>query len=161
MCRECPPAPSCPAPQPCPEVKCPECKPCPAAPKCPPPAPCPTTEKCRKCSDVKYIKVPTLITKTVVVDSNGNVVSQKVSSGDTTSSGSGSGLFSMSNMIGNLMPSSSSSTTTTTTPSTSTSSTIANKNEMPSTTFPSAGTNEYCPSAELNSDFKQYGIYGP
>ena len=71
LCRECPPAPSCPPPERCPEVK------------CPPPAPCPTTKECIKCDEIRYIKVPAVITKTITLDSNGNVVSQKVDSGNT------------------------------------------------------------------------------
>jgi hypothetical protein len=62
LCRDCPPCPACPAPEPCP-VK-----------ECPAPPPCPVKE-CPKCSDVKYIKVPTIITRTVVVDKNNNVIS--------------------------------------------------------------------------------------
>lgn len=62
LCRDCPPCPACPAPQPCP-VK-----------ECPAPPPCPVKE-CPKCSDVKYIKVPAVITRTVVVDQNNNVLS--------------------------------------------------------------------------------------
>jgi hypothetical protein len=57
LCRECPPPPKCPPPQACPVVK------------CPPQQPCPVKE-CPKCSDVKYIKVPAVISKTVVVDDN-------------------------------------------------------------------------------------------
>jgi hypothetical protein len=95
LCRECPPAPSCPPPERCPEKKCPEPVPCPAekkcpqpAPcpaekKCPQPAPCPTIRKCKSCDEIRYIKVPAVITKTVMVDQNGNIISQKVDSGNT------------------------------------------------------------------------------
>ena len=95
LCRECPPAPSCPPPERCPEKKCPEAAPCPAekkcpepAPcpaekKCPEPAPCPTIAKCKSCDEIRYIKVPSVITKTVMVDENGNIISQKIDSGVT------------------------------------------------------------------------------
>ena len=95
LCRECPPAPSCPPPERCPvkkcpvpapcpaEKKCPQPAPCPAQKKCPEPAPCPTLEKCKSCDEIRYIKVPAVITKTVMVDENGNVISQKVDSGST------------------------------------------------------------------------------
>jgi len=83
LCRECPPAPSCPPPERCPEKKCPEPAPCPAEKKCPEPAPCPTLEKCKSCDEIRYIKVPAVITKTVMVDQNGNIISQKVDSGNT------------------------------------------------------------------------------
>jgi len=71
LCRECPPAPPCPAPEPCPACN------------CPPPAPCPPQKECTKCDEVRYIKVPAIITKTVTVDQNGNVLSQKIDSGST------------------------------------------------------------------------------
>jgi hypothetical protein len=65
LCKTCPPCPTCPPPKRCPEMKCPE------------PEPCPKVE-CPKCSEIKYIKVPTIITKTVRVDANNNVVSEEV-----------------------------------------------------------------------------------
>jgi len=71
LCRECPPAPPCPAPEPCPACN------------CPPPAPCPPQKECTKCDEVRYIKVPAIITKTVTVDKNGNIISQKIDSGST------------------------------------------------------------------------------
>jgi len=83
LCRECPPAPSCPPPERCPDKKCPQPAPCPAEKKCPEPAPCPTLEKCKSCDEIRYIKVPAVITKTVTVDKNGNIISQKVDSGNT------------------------------------------------------------------------------
>jgi len=69
LCRECPPAPSCPPPERCPELK------------CPPPAPCPPQPTSAKCDEIRYIKVPTVITKTITLDANGNVMSQQVDSG--------------------------------------------------------------------------------
>ena len=72
LCRECPPPPPCPAPAPCPSCN------------CPPPAPCPPQKECTKCDEVRYIKVPTVITKTVMVDAYGNVISQQIDSGNTT-----------------------------------------------------------------------------
>lgn len=75
LCRECPPPPPCPAPAPCPSCN------------CPPPAPCPTQKECTKCDEVRYIKVPTVITKTVMVDKDGKVISQQIDSGATTTTG--------------------------------------------------------------------------
>ena len=83
LCRECPPAPSCPPPERCPEKKCPQPAPCPAEKKCPEPAPCPTMSKCKSCDEIRYIKVPAVITKTVMVDKYGNIISQKIDSGNT------------------------------------------------------------------------------
>ena len=82
LCRECPPAPVCPPPERCPEIKCPIPEPCPAQKECPPPAACPKPEKGVKCDEIRYIKVPSVITKTVTLDSKGNVVSQKIDSGN-------------------------------------------------------------------------------
>jgi hypothetical protein len=72
LCRECPPPPPCPAPAPCPACN------------CPPPAPCPSQKECKKCDEIRYIKVPAVITKTVTVDKDGNVISQKIDSGSTS-----------------------------------------------------------------------------
>jgi hypothetical protein len=68
LCKECPP---------CPTMSCPAC-PEPEKPKCPPPAPCPEPPTQPVRYEVKYIKQPVLITKTVVVDTNNNVLSQHV-----------------------------------------------------------------------------------
>jgi hypothetical protein len=71
LCRECPPAPSCPAPERCPDVICPPQQPCPS-------------ETCRPCDEIRYIKVPTLITKTITVDTKGNVLSQQTTNSPST-----------------------------------------------------------------------------
>jgi len=216
LCRECPPAPSCPPPERCPEVKCPA------------PIPCPEV-KCAKCDEVRYIKVPAVITKTITLDSNGNVVSQKIDSGNTnptaqascapiTTKGSVIPQTTQASVISTTTttkksgnPSSSSTTTTqentmptttqetimpttqqyimpTTTqqyimPTTTKPNFLNNifdslKNNIPTTTFPVMSTSmpnitlaqslaqvygsnkALCPSAELNSEFKSYGIYG-
>lgn len=77
LCQKCPPPPKCPPPQPCDQAKCPEVQPCPAAPVCPAPKACPH-EQAKTFYDVKYIKVPTVITKTITVDSYGNVIKQNI-----------------------------------------------------------------------------------
>lgn len=77
LCQKCPPPPKCPPPQPCDQAKCPEVQPCPAAPLCPAPKACPH-EQAKTFYDVKYIKVPTVITKTITVDSYGNVLKQNI-----------------------------------------------------------------------------------
>lgn len=172
LCRECPPPPPCPAPAPCPACN------------CPPPAPCPTQKECKKCDEIRYIKVPAVITKTIMVDQNGNVISQKVDAGSTTPTAAAA--------------------STTTTPQTTTAATqpyatqpyatqpriteassvpffgllpTTQTTEIPTTTFPlmsstapnttmaqNAGPMNrggLCASTELNSEFKSYGIYGP
>jgi hypothetical protein len=65
LCKQCPPCPACPPPQRCPEVQCPEPKPVPKL-------------ECPKCSEIKYIKVPTIITRTIKVDNNDKVISEEV-----------------------------------------------------------------------------------
>ena len=155
LCRECPPPPPCPAPAPCPELRCPE------------PKPCPTQKECTKCDEVRYIKVPAVITKTVTVDQMGNVISQKVDSGNITASGATTVSSSTSNQESKSLMNS-----------------IFGENGvkeaalMPSTTFPSTVPNttlaqglakptesgseyRFCPTPDLNSEFKSYGIYGP
>ena len=64
LCQKCPPPPKCPPPQPCEEKMCPQ------------PAPCPVNKQ-KPCYDVKYIKVPTVVAKTVMVDNNGNIVNKE------------------------------------------------------------------------------------
>lgn len=77
LCKKCPPCPACPPPERCPEPKCPEPQPCAEPKPCPAPQPCPTIEQ-KTCSEIKYIKVPTVITKVIKVDSTGKVLSKKI-----------------------------------------------------------------------------------
>jgi hypothetical protein len=159
LCRECPPAPSCPPPERCAELK------------CPPPAPCPPQPSCIPCNEIKYIKVPTVITKTVMVDSNGNIISQQINSGSTNPPVP---TQTLSPYSGSAMPSMQPSTTM---PSQNLLSQIFNPStqQIPTTTFPAMSMNipnttlaqtldnsssALCPSADLNSEFKKYGIYG-
>ncbi len=79
LCKKCPPCPRCPAPQRCPHITCPHPKPCAAPPKCPAPRPCPTLKE-ETCAKIKYIKVPTIITKVVRVNDRGDVLSTSVES---------------------------------------------------------------------------------
>jgi len=171
LCRECPPAPSCPKPEPCPEKNCPEPKPCPSQQKCPEPAPCPTQKECESCDAIRYIKVPAVITKTIIVDTYGNVVSQKIDSGNTNpTQGSTPTMAQM------LKAQPTSTNALTPTKQTTILSAIFN-NDIPTTTFPvmsstqpnttlaqNLDTNGHnhalCPSSDLNSEFKSHGIYG-
>ena len=170
LCRECPPAPECPKPEPCPEKNCPEPKPCPAQQKCPEPAPCPTQKECEPCDAIRYIKVPAVITKTVTVDTNGNVISQKIDSGNTNpTQGSTPTMAQMLKAQPKPTPAPKKETTIL--------SAIFN-NDIPTTTFPVMSSNQpnttlaqnldtnghnpaLCPSSDLNSEFKSHGIYGP
>jgi hypothetical protein len=172
LCRECPPPPPCPAPEPCPSCN------------CPPPAPCPTQKECTKCDEVRYIKVPTVITKTVMVDKNGNVISQQIDSGSTTPTGA---ITTTTQALTTTTPA----TTTnpaTTNPATTQPATIAtlggsifnsinnifsSAQAMPSTTFPAMSTllpgiplaqtldsnrpgSQFCASSDLNTPFREY-----
>ena len=182
LCRECPPPPECPKPEPCPEQNCPEPKPCPAQQNCPEPAPCPTQKECEACDAVRYIKVPAVITKTVTVDTNGNVISQKIDSGNTNTTQGATPT--MTQML-KEQPKSTPTYTTKPTPTpthtpikkTTILSAIFN-NDIPTTTFPVMSSNQpnttlaqnldtncnnpaLCPSSDLNSEFKSHGIYGP
>ena len=68
LCKECPP---------CPSMLCAPC-PVPNISNCPSPKPCPEQPTQPVRYEIKYIKQPVLITKTVVVDQNNNVLSQEV-----------------------------------------------------------------------------------
>ena len=191
LCRECPPAPSCPAPERCPVVNCPLPAPCPPQKDCPAPAPCPTAPTCVKCDEIRYIKVPAIITKTVTVDTNGNIISQKIDSGNTNptaypSTTSATQIYNTTSTTPQMYTTSTSPQTTSN-PNLNQTSFLNNifgssSNQIPSTTFPvmssvpnttlaqtidnSSDTtcgsrNAFCPSVELNSEFKSYGIYGP
>ena len=154
LCRECPPAPVCPPPERCPELK------------CPPPAPCPTTKVCTPCDEVRYIKVPTVITKTVMVDANGNIISQQINSGNTTPTQPLTPYVmptlanipkptQTQNILNNLF-SSGIQIPTTTFPVMS----MSNPTTTLAQTLENNGSKSLCPSADLNSEFKKYGIYG-
>jgi len=188
LCRECPPAPSCPPPERCPELQ------------CPPPTPCPPKPTCTPCDEVRYIKVPTVITKTVMVDANGNIISQQINSGNTNptqplttysssaSSANPSSVTTSTTLASALSstPFSTQSSTQPSGPSSTPFSTQSSQNllssifqsgtQIPTTTFPAMSINNpnvtlvqtldnnsssaLCPSADLNSEFKKYGIYG-
>ena len=167
LCRECPPPPPCPAPAPCPSCN------------CPPPAPCPTQKECTKCDEVRYIKVPTVITKTVMVDAKGNVISQQIDSGSTTTTAAATTTTSPATTpAATIAP--------TATPTACPSSTVLGGNilnsignifgraqEMPSTTFPAMSLScpstplaqtldsnrpgsQFCASSDLNTPFREY-----
>ena len=139
LCRECPPAPPCPAPEPCPSCS------------CPPPAPCPAEKKCTKCDEIRYIKVPAIITKTVTLDQNGNVLSQKIDTGVSTTP-----------------------TTSTISPTLAPTTTTQALSTVPTTTFPTMSyipnitlaqtlsqngnksSTSFCPSSNLNNNFTEY-----
>lgn len=131
LCRECPPPPPCPAPEPCPACNCPA------------PAPCPSTKECAKCDEIRYIKVPVVITKTVTVDNNGKIISQKTDESQTTAPAT-TAYNSMQPMptIEQLMP-------TTTFP------TLVSPTQHLSQVV-SSTRDAMCPNADLNSKFKEY-----
>ena len=153
LCRECPPAPSCPAPEPCPKYN------------CPPPAPCQQKE-CVKCDEVRYIKVPAVITKTIKVDQNGNVLSQNIDSGNPTST----------HAQAYTQAQAQAQATTTTQANTNTQATKTTQEQLiPSTTFPTMSytpnitlaqtlaqtkgnnaSSSFCPSSSLNNNFSKY-----
>ncbi len=154
LCEKCPP---CPTPPPCPT--------CPVV-TCPKPEPCPKPIDPPKCSEIKYIKVPTIITRTIKLDAANNVVSEEVASEEdgannttktsTTNSGSN-----------NSSNNTSSEEETSTEEESSPSTTSASNNTMTTNyTIPTATraankrANEQCNVVGLNSEFRKYGIYG-
>lgn len=172
LCRECPPPPPCPAPEPCPSCN------------CPPPAPCPTQKKCTKCDEIRYIKVPTVITKTVMVDAKGNVISQQIDAGSATTTTQGLTTSAATTIPATTIPGTTHAATIapTLTPSStvlggnlynSISNIFGRAQEMPSTTFPAmslsspstplaqtldsnhSGT-QFCASSNLNTPFREY-----
>lgn len=182
LCQKCPPPPKCPAPQPCESTKCPEVAPCPAAPVCPAPQACPTANPATY-YDVKYIKVPTMITKTITVDANGNVINQKIqTSEDLQSMGSvsasSSGPAPKESSSGELATTITPNPTQASASSPSFGSMISSifsgatvapptpptnfaQNGVPVTTMNPTQNSQYLYfNPELNSEFKKTGIYG-
>ena len=150
LCKKCPPCPACPPPKPCPRVECPEPKPCPKV-------------ECPKCSEIKYIKVPTVITRTIKVDSSNNVVSEEVAEVEKAPEPV------------MVKPSVIDKVKSALTPKTITPQTTAVNNVVPeasigevetTTTIPKATRQANkekqanCKTVGLNSDFKKFGIYG-
>jgi hypothetical protein len=132
LCKKCPPCPSCPPPQRCPELQCPE------------PAPVPKVE-CPKCSEIKYIKVPTIITRTIKVDKDDKVISENVEEKTETTQPE---TASMMNKVGGMFRKA---------PTT----TKVETSEIPMTTrMENKKKAESCSVIGLNSDFKKFGIYG-
>lgn len=136
LCKKCPPCPSCPPPQRCPELQCPE------------PAPVPKVE-CPKCSEIKYIKVPTIITRTIKVDKDDKVISENVEEKTETTQPETTKAASMMNKVGGMFRKA----PTTTIP--------VETSEIPMTTrMENKKKAESCSVIGLNSDFKKFGIYG-
>lgn len=135
LCKKCPPCPSCPPPQRCPELQCPE------------PAPVPKVE-CPKCSEIKYIKVPTIITRTIKVDKDDKVISENVEEKTETTQPETTKAASMMNKVGGMFRKA---------PTT----TAVETSEIPMTTrMDNKKKAESCSVIGLNSDFKKFGIYG-
>jgi hypothetical protein len=131
LCKKCPECPKCPPPQRCPTVTCPEPKPV-------------EQKECPKCSEIKYIKVPTIITRTIVKDANNNVVEETEETKQAPT-----------------VPVTTKATTTTV--PTTTEPVVVEEEEMeiPVVTRKQNETNSgTCNAYGLNSAFKRFGIYG-
>ena len=145
LCRKCPPCPKCPPPQRCPTVTCPE--------------PQPVEQKeCPKCSEIKYIKVPTIITRTIVRDSNNNVIEEKEERHTDKPTA-----VSKSEAV--AMTTNAATTSTKATP-TRTSRTVVKGDSddmvVPEETRVANETKgSKCNAYGLNSAFKRFGLYGP
>jgi hypothetical protein len=134
LCKKCPECPKCPPPQRCPTVTCPEPKPV-------------AQKECPKCSEIKYIKVPTIITRTIVKDANNNVVEETEETKQAPT-------VPVTTLPSTTLPS--------TTEATTAESVVEEEEmEIPSTTRQqneaSSGT---CNAYGLNSAFKRFGVYG-
>jgi hypothetical protein len=132
LCKKCPPCPSCPPPQRCPELQCPEPKPVPKV-------------ECPKCSEIKYIKVPTIITRTIKVDKDDKVISEEVEEKESPTTTKAQTML---NNVGRMFHKEPVTTT-------------AETSEIPMTTrMENKKKAESCSVIGLNSDFKKFGIYG-
>jgi len=135
LCKKCPPCPSCPPPQRCPELQCPEPKPCPKV-------------ECPKCSEIKYIKVPTIITRTIKVDKDDKVISEEVEEKPVATKTPIKTSFINNNALNSINNSNDITSEEETT-------------EIPLTTrAENKKQAESCSVIGLNSEFKKFGIYG-
>jgi hypothetical protein len=140
LCKQCPPCPVCPPPQRCPPT-----------PQCPPPQPCPTP-KAETCSRIKYIKVPTIITKVIRVDDKGNVLSKSIETDapDITDAQD----------VTDAIPETTIENTTTTRPTPTTTYGGWMNSPMPEPTEEYKIENKKCNISALNSEFSKSGIPG-
>lgn len=164
LCKKCPPPPKCPPPEPCKTMQCPEPKPCPEQGNCPSPQPCPT-QKQKIRYDVKYIKVPTIITKTVTKDESGNVLTtsyQAESDKDNTNRLQGSSFV---NNAPSPNPTKNLSSTTVNSTAEQESDNAINAEIIeeeftPKPSFAVSSNAKNCASPQLNNAFKKSGVYG-
>ena len=154
LCEKCPPFPT---PPPCPT--------CPVV-TCPKPEPCLKPVDPPKCSEIKYIKVPTIITRTIRVDAANNVVSEEIASEDNQSNNAANNAT---NNSANNAANNSAANNSTTEEETAT-----EEESQPSSTSPMSTSykipaatrasnkqsTEQCNVVGLNSEFRKYGIYG-
>lgn len=128
LCKECPDCPAPPPCQTCPQMSCPEPKPCPKV-------------ECPKCTEIKYIKVPTVITRTIRLDAANNVVSEEVVSEEDANGSNNTSEEEASNNTANNL--------------------AANEYTIPTATrAANKAANEKCNVVGLNSEFRKFGIYG-
>lgn len=139
LCKKCPECPKCPPPQRCPTVTCPEPKPV-------------EEKECPKCSEIKYIKVPTIITRTIVKDANNNVVEE------TEETKQAPTVPVTTNATVDTRPR----RRTPTTSVTSTTEPVEEVMKIPANTRKQNEDNSStCNAYGLNSAFKRFGVYGP
>ena len=146
LCKKCPPCPACPPPKPCPRMECPEPKPCPKV-------------ECPKCSEIKYIKVPTVITRTIKVDSANNVVSEEVAEVKKAPEPVMK-TQSLMNKVQEMISAKPTTPTTTVVPEASIGEVATNTTIPKATRQANKEKQEKCATVGLNSDFKKFGIYG-
>uniref|UniRef100_A0A6C0HMJ1 Uncharacterized protein n=1 Tax=viral metagenome TaxID=1070528 RepID=A0A6C0HMJ1_9ZZZZ len=159
LCRECPPNPTCPPPQACPVLKCPEPQPC-------------IQKECAKCDEIRYIKVPAVITKTIPEQRIEEPQPQErgffdrmftqnnSSSNDTQIQNNDMVKKRLRNDEINREIANATVNINAVIPTTTSAACVLN-NSVPSTTLPCARSQVFVPNPELNSEFKRFGIYGP
>ena len=138
---------------------------------CPKPEPCLKPVDPPKCSEIKYIKVPTIITRTIKLDAANNVVSEEVASEEVASEEDGANNTTKTSTTNSGANNSSNNSTseedTATEEESGPSTTSMSTNPMTTNyTIPSVTraankrANEQCNVVGLNSEFRKYGIYG-
>ena len=150
LCKKCPDCPKCPPPTRCPTVTCPEPKPV-------------EQKECPKCTEIKYIKVPTIITRTIIKDKNNNVIEEKETTSTQPVSNSDSDKTNKSPTTTQRSTTRQRSTTTTRQVPTTTRQVVSDDTMMipEATRAANEESSKQCHAYGLNSMFKKFGIYGP
>jgi hypothetical protein len=130
---------------------------------CPEPKPVEQKE-CPKCTEIKYIKVPTIITRTIIKDKNNNVIEEKETTSTQPVSNSDSDKTNKSPTTTKDVPTTTQIPTTTTRQVPTTTRQVVSDDTMmipEATRAANEESSKQCHAYGLNSMFKKFGIYGP